>query len=83
MTAYPSGSPKPSALVDVTDGDQVLDFAYGYLRKLRRAPTDAAVREITGVIARCNAGLISYTILECVVDRAMNTRPRPPEVANK
>ena len=59
------------ALVDIADGDQVLDFAYAYLRKLRRAPTDSAVREVTTVLARCDAGLISYAVLEAVVDCAL------------
>ncbi len=76
MNDHTSASPNVAALVDVTDGDQVLDFAYDYLRKLRRAPTDAAVHEVTAVIACCSAGLISYTVLESVVDRALSMRPR-------
>ena len=63
-------------LVDMTDLDQMLDFVYDYLRNLRRPPTDDAVRQITAVLARCNAGLISYVILKSVVDDALGMRRR-------
>jgi hypothetical protein len=42
----------PEQLVDVEDGDLVLDFTYRYLEAHSLPPSDSEVRNITATIAR-------------------------------
>ena len=53
--------------VDLADGDEVLDFAYEYLRSHGIAPSDAAVRNVTAIIARCKSAVVPYAVLESLV----------------
>jgi hypothetical protein len=69
-------------LIDIGDGDRVLDFAYDYLRRAGRAPTDGAVRAITSIVARRKDRSIPYLELERVVTQTLY-RARPAETAAK
>ncbi len=72
---------KQLELIDITDADQVLDFAYEYLRRRARPPTDDAVREITAVLAKWREGVIPYDALDSMVQRTLGNalvpRPKP------
>lgn len=49
------GASRPSSagqLIDVEDGDAVLDFTYRYLEAHSLAPTDSEVHNVTATIAR-------------------------------
>ena len=45
-------SPAQDSWINVEDGDEVLDFAYSYLKAHSRSPSDDEVRHVTAAVAR-------------------------------
>lgn len=68
MTDGQSASSRKDDVIDITNGDEVLEFAYEFLRARAMAPTDQHVRKVTSAVARCTgtrmkiANLASFVV---------------------
>jgi len=58
------------SMVDVNDGNSVLDFMYAYLRKQQVAPSDAEVRYVSAALAQYQGPpLVTDAALEAFLAR--------------